>query len=469
MQKSPGRKRAFHKSSALDKPQQDPQQAPAQDECKHCHKTFISLDYHLLQHHKDAASLTTTATTTTTTISNKRGHGGTDSCASAFAAEDVSDAAAFRCSKCEEVFTSQHRLVVHNLLVHCTNQQAEQAVAEALAEGKNGVNKIVLEATMRGFADLDFMDFTASKFSLAAKARCEQMPRRSSSQFHDFTCQECSCSFPSRSSLKLHTANHRPQNWTKCSLCDCYFVSMDLLYTHMFKHAADKSFVESLECDASENAGKPESMEKNDFLAMFELVASDELCRSKANEEVLETISKEQNNQYFTRLCQAYAKSKAKQMRNAGCKSEPNHEDSLPSHVPSTTTTHKNELLTPSMDVPDDPSMSPPGGMPSPAAAQEGVMPPGFFSPLLAKSMMFPKEEFFGQDLGQLSASPAFHAGRFLSPLHSSPLMLGTDGEAASQGQKKGVYKCKFCGSSFPNERTLKGECHGCLCAWPRW
>ena len=227
----------------------------------------------------------------------------------------------------------------------------------------------------------------------------------------------------------------------------------------MYKHTADRSFAESLEYDASENAGKPESMEKKDFLAMFELVPSDELCGSKANEEVLETISKEQNNRYFAQLCRAYAKNKAKQNHDAECKSEPSNESMAdrfsPSHVPSTI--NENQMLIPSTDIPDDPSMSPPPEVFSAVAAQDGVIPIGLFPSHLSKSM-FPKREFFGQEDLSLSSSPILHAGSFISPLHSSSLLLGMDGDAA-QGQKKGAYKCKFCGNSFPNERTLKSKC----------
>ena len=53
-----------------------------------------------------------------------------------------------------------------------------------------------------------------------------------------------------------------------------------------------RSFVESIKEEKEEKLGKPDAMEKNDFLAMFSLVHTQELTGSTLNEQVLDNIRK---------------------------------------------------------------------------------------------------------------------------------------------------------------------------------
>ncbi|KAK7497628.1 hypothetical protein BaRGS_00011023 [Batillaria attramentaria] len=141
-----------------------------------------------------------------------------------------------------------HRLVMHNSISPRLQSElvSSSSVLASLTSGKNGISRL-LETSTPGFSDLDFLDFTTDKFSLAAKAWCREEPAEAEFPVPQFLLQEMQLAvFPAMSSLQLHAASHKPHNWTRCPLCDCYFVSSDLLHTHMHKHIADKAMVESL-------------------------------------------------------------------------------------------------------------------------------------------------------------------------------------------------------------------------------
>nr|KAG5693004.1 hypothetical protein BaRGS_011640 [Batillaria attramentaria] len=158
------------------------------------------------------------------------------------------------CTICGKVLSSQSSLDRH-MLVHSGERPFKCKICKmSFTTNENCIINIIItfssstQKKRTAICTWIFLDFTTDKFSLAAKA---------------------------------------------CS---------DLLHTHMHKHIADKAMVESLCTDKSENAGKPDSMGKGDFLAMFELAPSEEVTSSQKNETVLESISKAQNDEYFAKV-----------------------------------------------------------------------------------------------------------------------------------------------------------------------
>ena len=374
----------------------------------------------------------------------------------------AADGKVFRCNKCEHVCNSQQNLIVHKLLMHLTNQEAEQLVDQTLAASKADpevVDKVIAMEPATGFQDLVCMDFTTRKFSLAAKSVCEKIPRQSNSRFHNFACRKCFLSFPSKSSLLLHQASHRSRKQTKCPQCECHFISSEQLRTHMHIHKADESFSKS-------QTDLPDTMGKKNFLAMFGLIGTEDLgdsSETSQNEEAIEAISKEQNNQYFPKINKAFAAHKANpDSIITTARSSVNGDEDSPApdsptaSIPSIPSSEKPTVV-PSTDIAVFPPTSTPPELPSPVTAQPAVVTPNLFPSFIAKPLVIPKTGFLGSDL-HLPVVAGLQPGRFVpvsaaSPHHGSPVSV--DG-AREQGKE--VFSCAYCGASFLNKRALRGE-----------
>ena len=197
---------------------------------------------------------------------------------------------------------------MHRLMVHTRADKEEDS-----KDPKDVKDDAALQI---GFQDLNFVDFSVSKFSLIAKHYCELNTRSPSSAFLNFSCRICSKSFPSEASLLLHLYLHSPDKATQCPLCESDYSDINQLHTHMLKHLSDKAFAEirpSLRDEKGDDDVMPDRMNKQDFLAMFLLKSTDDNHDLKAGVvpkvEPAKPVKTEQNinNDYFAKLGQAFA------------------------------------------------------------------------------------------------------------------------------------------------------------------
>lgn len=161
----------------------------------------------------------------------------------------------------------------------------------------NGITKFGLapQPPPPGFYDLNFADFTASKFSLIAKSFCEHNLRKPSSVYHDFECSKCQRAFPCGSALSLHQSIHNGD--TYCGLCRSDFGTSALLLAHQIKHRNDAPIPLALSQngDNTNRSAFKETPDKEGFLAMLNLqnknsIPSDEEKLNR-NEHVFENPS----------------------------------------------------------------------------------------------------------------------------------------------------------------------------------
>lgn len=380
------------------------------------------------------------------------------------------------CNKCQKAFSSLQKLDVHNRLTHSSKKlHSELAVSLASSPVRlpqlNGLSK-VLDTAIPGFCDLDFIDFTTEKFPLVAKVWCEKNPRRKSSVFHDFSCPKCNYSFPNRGALALHMASHKPNSWTSCPLCDCYFVSPDILHTHLSKHIADKAMIQALELKDNESCGKPESMDKADFMGMFELVSTKDLSQSRKNETVIESISKEQNDVYFARLIDMVIKKNAgENISNSAYSAK--ERDVTDTNILKCLNQGKPVAHSSFLDgghaLQSSPTLS--GALGEfPSKMQSPELPSGVLSSeaLMMSSPIIPDagSSLSAIDSHPSSLSPIAHYGLQHGPRHGSftptsacPSPIGSEeGENLLDAKHKNVFSCKYCGQAFSNYRALKGK-----------
>lgn len=469
----PGKVRNFHDNSHRFHPYNDllhheHQQSQDEVQCQTCSKTFLS-DYGLTLHKESHQTYQTDRTAKTHNADGHSIKGNNDRYSTKTSGTREATQA---CTDCKEVFTSLNSLQFHSLFTHSQlsllSQDAVSPVIPSALSGKNGISKL-LEAAPPGFSDLDFIDFTTDKFTLVAKAWCEQSPRRSSSSFHNFSCIKCSCSFPSRSALVLHAASHRPENWTVCPLCECYFVSTDHLHMHMQKHTADRAMYQSLNSDCSANAGKPDSMKKGDFLAMFGLASKEDINCSHTNEVILESISKEQNNQYFAQLGDIpKIRQKSQEQLNASSKNNNKNLENLTSDPDL-----KSLNQTPSTPTSDDSTKPSSTLQPLPSKMSSIVSSealPGMIcpSPTIPVFLSMSSPSLVNAELYPSSLSPA---GAFSmlygsnSCMFPSPPISGSSTPSTCRAvddvhdsKHQNIFACKYCGQHFSNYRAQKGE-----------
>ena len=194
---------------------------------------------------------------------------------------------------------------MHRLMVHSR-------------EDKDSDSKDVKdEASLQiGFQDINFVDFSVSKFPLIAKHYCETNIRTPSSAYLNFSCKLCSKSFPCETSLLLHSFLHSPDKATQCPLCECDYLDLNELHTHMLKHLSDKAFAEirpSLRDEKGDDDLLPDRMNKQDYLAMFLLKSTDDNHDLKSGvvpkKEPVKPVKTERNinNDYFAKLGQVFA------------------------------------------------------------------------------------------------------------------------------------------------------------------
>lgn len=371
---------------------------------------------------------------------------------------ETSDILKLHCAECPKTFDSEFQMEVHKLAYHVPKSETDLAVAEALREQgipdfmgneqnglehekeesekdrpaheKNGVitrqtgrlsqeNGLSEPEEINGFSDLCFMDCTANKFVLVAKHQCEEIPRKSNSKFHKFECSNCGLCFPTPASLKCHVASHKTAHkWSKCRMCNCSFVNKERLNAHLMKHVADKAFDQAVRIkDEEEKLGMPGSMLQPDFMAMLGLMPAN--CvngHDNLNEQVLDSISKEQNNKYYDNIWAAQAKRKAE------------------------------------ADASKDGDKPADGGSwdGSPALAPPAHGKPFHFSPTGPPPSLLPS---FLVKANELTVSNDLPGG-IVPSLSPSPSQLTLNGDASASGS----LKCQFCDKIFANARTLKSH-----------
>ena len=211
------------------------------------------------------------------------------------------------CTSCNLDFKSPRHLRMHRLMVHTRADKDPEDDSKDMAE----------EPSLKiGFHDLSFVDFSVLKFPLIAKHYCEENVRSPSSAYLNFSCRQCSKSFPCETSLMLHSYVHVPDRATQCPLCESDYGDLNELHTHMLKHLSDKAFADikpSLRDEKGDDDLMPDSMNKQDFLAMFLLKSTDDTHDLKAGvipkKEPTKPVKFEKNvnNEYFAKMGQVFA------------------------------------------------------------------------------------------------------------------------------------------------------------------
>ncbi|KAK3600951.1 hypothetical protein CHS0354_004159 [Potamilus streckersoni] len=354
------------------------------------------------------------------------------------------------CLICNLSFPSNHKLRMHKILVHTKAQNMSKCPEEVGEEDKNITNV--------GFHDLTFVDFSVEKFALIAKHFCEENTRISSSAYHNFECKTCLKAFPCKSALNLHSNNHDKELVTKCPLCECDFVDVDELHTHMLKHVSDKAFAElhtSLRADGADISNPHDSMAKQDFMAMFELKVKEDEEKNTNSKKSSNLIKSEtlMNNDYFAKLGQAFSSKinpisplfqQIPLFRNAGSSTLDEYHRML-------------EIATMSL------GMMP--GLPGQSPTNLGRSPLSVHSPSSSKfSLTMPPQISIPQSSTTSGRSDMITVnGSFGS---SSPSPSTSDSSSCVSLQdlndikpnSKGLYPCKYCDESFQNYRALKGH-----------
>ncbi|KAL8613847.1 hypothetical protein ACOMHN_032837 [Nucella lapillus] len=364
----------------------------------------------------------------------------------------------FQCSKCGELCESQCQLEFHMMLVHLTNQQAEDLITQSIGPNnrdtahKEGAAAENMDATkeenvepaeerITGFHDLNFMDVTSTKFPLVAKALCEEVPRKSASRFHNFQCKKCPCSFPCESALKLHQPSHASHSVVKCPECDCHFLDPHKLYTHMYTHTMHDVFDASRHTRTEKGESAHELMEQKHFLGMFELIGKENMMKpNDANRVMIEKVSKQQNNKYHAKVQEVYGNWKTQESADSisdGDKDADHVQRECSSSV--VTTFHRS--MSPSSDTPRMSASAPPADRPS---LWKGM---GLMTSKLA-------------DSGLASSVPsALQTMNFAAPNVSGEesAMNGTNGHL-EKDQTKEEFQCSICKSQFTTKRAFKGH-----------
>lgn len=373
---------------------------------------------------------------------------------------------ALRCHTCSLSFRTQNGLQMHKLIVHSNNNNNEDAQTRVSpASSSNGEEEVAV-----GFHDLDFMEFSNSKFSLAAKAFCEKSPRLASSAYHHFSCKDCTKTFPCKGALKLHECGHIPEKMASCPICQCDFENAQKLHLHMIKHLSDKALAECQgKADLNSSKGQ-DSFIKHSFLAYLDLKSTDDLSDQG---EAIANIEKMQNDEYFAKLGQVYSATMAEEKPvKQSLKKEVCHKKSADSFSALSEVNGEHPLSPSHSQLPIS------GGR---VGASGSPMTPGaisYPSPIPARSPLV------GQTVSTSGSShPRMLPAIGLSMLHAvslggppdcpsptaaSPL---TDEDSGGGGVEllthdkstsKGMFVCKYCDKSFTNYRALKGECCGC-------
>ncbi|XP_064598701.1 ras-responsive element-binding protein 1-like isoform X2 [Liolophura sinensis] len=364
-----------------------------------------------------------------------------------------------RCHTCSLSFRTQNGLQMHKLIVHSNNNDNAQARVSPVSS-TNGEEEVAV-----GFHDLNFMEFSISKFSLAAKAFCEKSPRQASSAYHHFSCKDCTKTFPCKGALKLHECGHIPEKMASCPICQCDFENAQKLHLHMIKHLSDKALAECREkADLNSSMGQ-DSFIKHSFLAYLDLKSTDDLSDQG---EAISNIEKMQNDEYFAKLGQVYS---AKMAEEKPMKQSVKKLADCPKKSA--------ESFSAVSDMNGEHSLSPSHSQFPLSGARVGASG----SPMMPGSMNYPSSiPARSPMVGQIvSTSGSSHVRMLpgLSMLHAvslggppdcpSPTVASplTDEDSGGGGGEllthdkstsKGMFVCKYCDKSFTNYRALKGH-----------
>ncbi|KAL3860507.1 hypothetical protein ACJMK2_010627 [Sinanodonta woodiana] len=354
------------------------------------------------------------------------------------------------CLICNLSFPSNHKLRMHKILVHTKAQNMSKCQEEVREEDKNNTNI--------GFHDLTFVDFSVEKFSLIAKHFCEENTRISSSPYHNFECKTCLKAFPCKSAVKLHSNNHDNKRVTKCPLCECDFVDGDELHTHMLKHVSDKAFAElhtALQADRADLSSLPDSMAKQDFMAMFELKVKEDEEKNTHSKQSSKPIKSEtlMNNDYFAKLGQAFSAKinpispllhQIPLFRNAGSSTLDEYHRML-------------EIATMSLGMmPGLPGQSPTNQGRSPLSVHSSS--PSKFSPIMQPQTSIPQSSTTSGRSDIITVNGSLGSSSPSPSTSDSSSCISSQDLSDIKPNSKGLYPCKYCDESFQNYRALKGH-----------
>ncbi|XP_041376767.1 ras-responsive element-binding protein 1-like [Gigantopelta aegis] len=320
------------------------------------------------------------------------------------------------------------------------------------------------ESIISGFSDLDFVNFSVSKFPLIAKSWCERNGRHATSNYHHFVCHFCTKAFPCKSALFLHMFIHNRKQLSTCPFCDCDFVGGAILHTHMLKHMSDAAISEAAPT-------MPHDIGKDHFLASLGIAAKRNLADvlqfdhglSKHSNWLL-NLEKRENVEYFEKLGQCFVPGIQNEM--LGDLSVPGMEASPPSVAKGV----KEEFMKDFSDFRNmvylqavAEGLPKEGGLPVWSAA--GLHPsfpsclslPNFHSSLLSSPQKLTKESLTP---GIHDDSPSLTSEESLANVAAEDAM--DDGSLLkkdiSAAIPKDVFPCKFCDMVFSNYRALKGH-----------
>ncbi|XP_035219740.1 ras-responsive element-binding protein 1-like isoform X1 [Stegodyphus dumicola] len=279
-----------------------------------------------------------------------------------------------------------------------------------------------------GFQELNFMDFTADKFSLVSKSFCEQNIKRPSSAFHVFECSECKKAFPCGRALKLHQRVHETKVGTFCPSCQCDFAAASFLQLHQLKHRSpehclNNSFSGEVVHDAqnhSSHAGK------EDFLALLNLqTKQSQLSFIKGLKSY---PVKEDNFENFDYFVHGKVSNKETKVGDADASNNNNNNDfaDIQSII---SLTSKAPLI---------------------SAAQTSPVAVRPVSPLSVPSSQQPKSPEIAESANASPDTPSKEV--VCIDNHDVP-------DINSTSDAHGLYSCKICSQKFKNISTLKRHC----------
>ena len=323
------------------------------------------------------------------------------------------------------------------------------------------------EAVMSGFFDLDFVNFSVSKFPLIAKSWCERNGRPASSSYHNFVCPFCSKAFPCKSALFLHMFIHNRKQLSTCPFCDCDFVGGAILHTHMLKHMSDAAISEAAPT-------VPHDIGKDHFLASLGIAAKKNLTEVlevdhglSKNSNWLSNLEKRENVEYFEKLGQCFV---------------PSVHSDIPERPPVLGSETGSQFLAKNVKQEFLKEFSDFQNMVYLQAVAEGLPKDGVL-PLWSPARAVPPR----------LPVPSLHPSLIPTP-HTSPVeplapgvlddgltLPGDEGQSgvddsmadasclkndASSPVAKDVFPCKFCDMVFSNYRALKGNVMFVFCYW---
>lgn len=357
------------------------------------------------------------------------------------------------CSQCNLTFKNPHKLRLHRLISHTEKVQEETQGDNS--EEKDDVDEKEESELKVGFSDLTFVDFSVEKFPLIAKHYFEKNCRVTSSTYLDFICKLCSKAFPCESSLILHTYSHTKDKCTVCPICECDYADVNEFHAHMLKHLSDKAFDDIRPSAKNEKGDEdltPESLTKQDFLAMFLLRDDDDKSEQKQlspappKKELPKPgkVEKNINKDYFAKLGQVFA---------PGVQPMFGHLPMFPpGYQPTLDDFHKMLQVATNMNM--LPSMGPgllmqglPGGpVPahsSPSKPQSGYTPSSSMATSTPKPAHYAVSQPLNTSLG-----------------HDSGLFSGPEKEISEikMLNLSGAFACKYCDNTFSSYKTLKSK-----------